>query len=68
MSQPRYTSAQLADLRSAMAEGAREIRANGRVVIFRDLDEMLELERRMSAELEGTTRKPARMYGVFGRA
>jgi hypothetical protein len=51
-----------------MAEGAREIRANGRVVIFRDLDEMLELERRMSAELEGTTRKPARMYGAFGRA
>jgi hypothetical protein len=68
MSQPRYTSAQLADLRSAMAEGAREIRANGRVVIFRDLDEMLELERRMSAELEGTTRKPARVYGVFRRA
>ena len=51
-----------------MAEGAREIRANGRVVIFRDLDEMLELERRMSEELEGTTHKPARVYCVFGRA
>lgn len=68
MGQPRYTVTQLADLRAAMAEGAREIRANGRVVVFRDLDEMLELERRMSKELEGSAQKPARVYGVFRRA
>jgi hypothetical protein len=68
MSQARYTVTQLADLRAAMAEGAREIRANGRVVVFRDLDEMLELERRMSKELEGSMYKAARVYGVFRRA
>lgn len=64
----RFTQQQLADLRAAMAEGALEIRANGRVVIFRTLAEMQQLERQMSAELEGTTYKAARIYGSFRRA
>jgi hypothetical protein len=64
----RYTLQQLADLRSAIAEGAREISANGRRVVFRDLAEMQQLERTMSAELEGSTYKPARILGSFRRA
>jgi hypothetical protein len=64
----RYTQQQLADLRSAIAEGAREISGNGRRVVFRDLAEMQQLERTMSAELEGSMHKPARILGSFRRA
>lgn len=64
----RYTTQQLADLRAAIAEGAREISANGRRVVFRDLAEMLQLEQLMSAELEAGAYKPARILGSFRRA
>jgi hypothetical protein len=64
----RYTTQQLTDLRAAIAEGAREISANGRRVVFRDLAEMLQLEQMMSAELEGGAYKPARILGAFRRA
>lgn len=64
----RYTATQLADLRAAIAEGVLKVAANGRTVEYRSLAEMKELERLMSAELEGTTYQPGRIYASFRRA
>lgn len=64
----RFTTQQLADLRAAMAEGALRVTGNGRTVEFRSLAEMEQLERKMSAELEGDLYKAGRIYGSFRRA
>lgn len=66
-----YTSQQLADLRSAMAEGVLKVKfSDGRELTYRSLDEMLQTERLMAAEVEGSGQyKPARrIYQSFQRA
>jgi hypothetical protein len=51
-----YTSTQLADLRSAIAEGVLSVRfSDGRQLTYRSLDEMRRIEQNMAAELEPTT-------------
>lgn len=64
----RFTQTQLNDLRAAIAEGVLRVSANGRSTEFRSLSEMRELERMMSAELEGNAHKPGRIYASFRRA
>ena len=65
-----YTAEQLADLRSAIAEGVLKVRfSDGREMTYRSLAEMLEIERRMAAQLEaGQARKVRRKYQTFQRA
>ena len=66
-----YTSEQLAALRSAMAEGVRSVAfPDGRRVEFRDLAEMMQMERKMSAEVEvGAQTQPVRRkYFQFVRS
>jgi hypothetical protein len=66
-----YTSEQLAALRSAMAEGVRSVAfPDGRRVEFRDLAEMMQMERKMSAEVEvgAQTRPVQRKYFQFVRS
>lgn len=49
-----YTAEQLNALRSAMAEGVRSVTfPDGRRLEFRDLAEMLQMERKISGEVEG---------------
>ena len=66
-----YTSTQLADLRSAIAEGVLNVRfSDGRTMTYRSLAEMLELERIMANEVEaGSGTAPVRRkYTSFTRA
>lgn len=64
---PRYTTQQLADLRAAIAEGVTQVQSNGRMVTFRTLDEMLQLEAIMAGELETGTVRVERKYFSFER-
>ena len=62
-----YTSAQLADLRAAIAEGVLSVRfSDGRQLTYRSLDEMRRIEQSMSNEVEATTRVRVRRtyYGM----
>jgi hypothetical protein len=65
-----YSAEQLADLRSAIAEGVLKVRfSDGRELTYRSLAEMLETERRMAAEVETTQARPVmRKYVTFQRA
>lgn len=65
-----YTSTQLADLRAAIAEGVLTVRfSDGRQLTYRSLDEMLQLERKISSEVEATATMVAkRIYTSFQRA
>lgn len=65
-----YTSTQLADLRAAIAEGVLTVRfSDGRQLTYRSLDEMLQLERKISGEVEATATMVAkRIYTSFQRA
>lgn len=45
---------QLTQLRSMIAKGVTSLEQNGEKVAFRNLDEMLAIERRMVAELGAT--------------
>ena len=65
-----YTAEQLADLRSAIAEGVLKVRfSDGREMTYRSLAEMLEIERRMAAEAESAQpMKVRRKYLTFQRA
>jgi len=65
-----YTAEQLAELRSAIAEGVLKVRfSDGRVLTYRSLAEMLETERKMAAEVEaGQARPVRRIYQIFQRA
>ena len=65
-----YSAEQLAELRSAIAEGVLKVRfSDGRELTYRSLAEMLETERRMAAEVEATQPKPVkRIYVTFKRA
>jgi hypothetical protein len=66
-----YTPEQLAELRSAIAEGVLKVRfSDGRELTYRSLAEMLETERKMAAEVEATsqTKSVRRIYQTFQRA
>ncbi len=66
-----YTAEQLAELRSAIAEGVFKVRfSDGRELTYRSLVEMLETERKMAAEVEATSQfKPVRrIYQTCQRA
>lgn len=66
-----YTTEQLDALRSAMAEGVRSVAfPDGRRVEFRDLAEMMQMERKMAAEVEvGASMQPVRRkYFQFQRS
>jgi hypothetical protein len=65
-----YSAQQLADLRSAIAEGVLKVKfSDGRELTYRSLAEMLETERRMAAEVETAQAKPVRrIYQTFQRA
>jgi hypothetical protein len=65
-----YSAEQLAELRSAIAEGVLKVRfSDGRELTYRSLAEMLETERKMAAEVEaGQTRPVRRIYQIFQRA
>ena len=65
-----YTAGQLADLRSAIAEGVLKVRfSDGREMTYRSLAEMLETERRIAAEVETAQPRPVRrIYQTFQRA
>jgi hypothetical protein len=65
-----YSAQQLADLRSAIAEGVLKVRfSDGRELTYRSLAEMLETERKMAAEVETSQTKPVRrIYQTFQRA
>jgi hypothetical protein len=65
-----YSAEQLADLRAAIAEGALKVRfSDGREMTYRSLAEMLEIERRMAAEVETAQVRPVRrIYQTFQRA
>jgi hypothetical protein len=65
-----YTAEQLAELRSAIAEGVLKVRfSDGRELTYRSLAEMLETERTMAAEVEaGQARPVRRIYQTFQRA
>ena len=65
-----YSSQQLVDLRSAIAEGVLKVKfSDGRELTYRSLAEMLETERRMAAEVETAQAKPVkRIYMTFQRA
>jgi len=65
-----YTAEQLAELRSAIAEGVLKVRfSDGRELTYRSLAEMLETERKMVAEVEATQVRPVkRIYQTFKRA
>ena len=65
---PRYTQQQLDDLRAAIAEGVLRVTANGRSTEFRSVDDMLKLERLMTAELEPDRVPQRRTYLSFRRA
>jgi roadblock/LC7 domain-containing protein len=64
-----YTTQQLADLRSAIAEGVLRVRfTDGRELTYRSLDEMRRIEATMAAELEPTTTVMVkRTYYTFQR-
>lgn len=64
-----YTTQQLADLRSAIAEGVLRVRfTDGRELTYRSLDEMKRIEATMAAELEATTTVMVkRTYYTFQR-
>lgn len=65
----RYTNQQLADLRSAIAEGVTRVKfSDGRELTYRSLDEMCRIERDMAAELEAGQWKPRRIYAAHRRA
>lgn len=49
-----YTTQQLADLRAAIATGALRVDTTSLRTEFRSLDEMLRLERIMTADLAGS--------------
>jgi hypothetical protein len=65
-----YTPEQLAELRSAIAEGVLKVRfSDGRELTYRSLAEMLETERKMAAEVEAAQARPVRrIYQTFQRA
>ena len=65
-----YSAEQLAELRSAIAEGVLKVRfSDGRELTYRSLAEMLETERKMAAEVEATQARPVRrIYQIFQRA
>ena len=65
-----YSAEQLAELRSAIAEGVLKVRfSDGRELTYRSLAEMLETERKMAAEVETTQARPVRrIYQIFQRA
>jgi hypothetical protein len=65
-----YSAQQLADLRSAIAEGVLKVKfSDGRELTYRSLAEMLETERKMAAEVETSQTKPVRrIYQTFQRA
>ena len=65
-----YTAEQLAELRSAIAEGVLKVRfSDGRELTYRSLAEMLETERKMAAEVETAQVRPVRrIYQTFQRA
>lgn len=65
-----YSAQQLADLRSAIAEGVLKVKfSDGRELTYRSLAEMLETERRMAAEVETAQARPVRrIYQTFQRA
>jgi hypothetical protein len=65
-----YSAEQLAELRSAIAEGVLKVRfSDGRELTYRSLAEMLETERRMATEVETAQAKPVRrIYQTFQRA
>ena len=65
-----YTAEQRAELRSAIAEGVLKVRfSDGRELTYRSLAEMLEIERKMAAEVEaGQARPVRRIYQTFQRA
>lgn len=51
-----YTAEQLAELRSAIAEGVLVVRfSDGRSLTYRSLDEMRRIEQAMAAEVEPAT-------------
>ena len=65
-----YSAEQLAELRSAIAEGVLKVRfSDGRELTYRSLTEMLETERKMAAEVETAQARPVRrIYQTFQRA
>jgi len=66
-----YSAEQLAELRSAIAEGVLKVRfSDGRELTYRSLAEMLATERKMAAEVEttGQTKPVRRIYQTFQRA
>jgi hypothetical protein len=65
-----YSAQQLADLRSAIAEGVLKVKfSDGRELTYRSLAEMLETERRMATEVETAQARPVkRKYVTFQRA
>lgn len=54
-----YTQADLTKLQKAISNGASELQMGGERVKFRDLDQMLKLEKRIKAEL-GINTTPTR--------
>lgn len=58
-----YTQQQLADLRSAIAEGVTKVRfSDGRELTYRSLDEMRRIEAAMAADLETTQNGRAKKH------
>jgi hypothetical protein len=62
-----YTAQQLADLRAAIATGALRVRTPSMETEFRSLEEMRQLERQISAEVEGAAVPPRASYARFSK-
>jgi hypothetical protein len=61
-----WTQADILSLKGAMATGAKSVTIAGETTIFRDLDEMERLLRRMEAEVAaaGALRSPRRFRAL----
>jgi hypothetical protein len=63
-----YTAAQLTALESAIASGALTVRYADKMVTYRSLDEMLSLQRVMTADITPpATATTACTYGAFSK-
>lgn len=60
-----YTQTQLDTLTAAIAEGVLKVKYEDREVVYRSLDDMLALKRRIETELGVGTKPPLRSYAVF---
>jgi len=65
---PAYTTQQLADLRTAIAEGVLRVRdPSGQETVFRSYAEMRQIEAVMAAELEPSAGRIKRTVFSFSR-